>query len=367
MVKFQLLKSLSVSFIFAIVACPSFAIAQIEFLNFEKTNESTFVPAPKLNTTKIKQDTSKLNPDNLIHYGDLVDVDVLGSVEYDWRGRVASEGFLSGPNFVEKGVYAACKTVDEVAKQVSTSYARFLNSPKVTVTILDRSGRENATLYGAVRNSLRFKLKRSVRLNELIISAGGFTDKASGKIEIIRQPGASCAARFEIEKPGDVRSNANSQQFVKIGINRGTKVFTLRISDLIKGVISANPEIFYGDIITVKKAEPIYVVGGVENPGKVSFSPEMTVSRAIASAGGVRQKGNNKKITIYRREKSRTTVISVNLDEIATKKVADFILKPFDIIDVTRKGAGKRRYPPVFRFKDRGGVDLTKIPLRIID
>ena len=33
---------------------------------------------------------------NLIHSGDLIDVDVVGSIEYDWRGRLNPEGFLDG-------------------------------------------------------------------------------------------------------------------------------------------------------------------------------------------------------------------------------------------------------------------------------
>ncbi|MDM7924023.1 MAG: hypothetical protein QUS14_17160 [Pyrinomonadaceae bacterium] len=32
----------------------------------------------------------------LIHYGDLIDIDVVGSFEYDWRGTLTQEGFIDG-------------------------------------------------------------------------------------------------------------------------------------------------------------------------------------------------------------------------------------------------------------------------------
>ena len=131
---------------------------------------------------------------NLIHLGDLVDVDVLGSFEYDWRGTLTPEGFLNGLDLLEERVFGLCRTEEEVAQEIAKGYGKFLREPKVVVKILDRSNRPNSTLFGAVKNPQRFQIKRLVHLNELIILAGGFTDKASGEIQIFRRASLSCAS-----------------------------------------------------------------------------------------------------------------------------------------------------------------------------
>ena len=59
------------------------------------------------NLTENKSDEIEAD---LIHLGDLIDVDVVGSVEYDWRGTLNPEGFLSGINFTEDPIYGLCRT-----------------------------------------------------------------------------------------------------------------------------------------------------------------------------------------------------------------------------------------------------------------
>ncbi|MGI9056364.1 MAG: hypothetical protein ACR2F2_11245, partial [Pyrinomonadaceae bacterium] len=61
------------------------------------------IPIPETNTPDKSQ--SKINSEvNLVHYGDLIDVDILGSFDYDWRGKLTPEGYLDGVNFVEEPI-----------------------------------------------------------------------------------------------------------------------------------------------------------------------------------------------------------------------------------------------------------------------
>src|SRR4051794_28459787 len=47
---------------------------------------------------------------DLIHYGDLIDVDVVGNLDGDWRGTVNPEGFIQGLQYAADPIYALCKS-----------------------------------------------------------------------------------------------------------------------------------------------------------------------------------------------------------------------------------------------------------------
>jgi len=309
----------------------------------------------------------KLQAEDLIHHGDILDVNVLGSVEYDWRGEVTEEGFLTGVNFLEKSVYAVCRTEESLAKEIAEGYSKLLNNPNVVVRILDRSKRPVSALYGAVSLPQRFKLNRKVFLNELLILSGGFTERASGEIQILRQPNTNCvlpnkSGENESEDVTDVGA-----EFVKVKQTSELKIITIAISDLLKGKREANPQILYGDVINVLSAESAYVIGAVENPTKIPIRTGTTVSRAIFSAGGLTKDANSKRITIFRREDQDTQIIKVDLDKIKLKEEKDLVLKPFDVVQVGGRSNENDREPPIIRFESENKKEVEKLPLRVID
>ena len=51
------------------------------------------------------------DPDTLVHFGDLIDVDVLGGFEFDWRGTLDPDGFLAGFDSFDEPVFGHCRTV----------------------------------------------------------------------------------------------------------------------------------------------------------------------------------------------------------------------------------------------------------------
>src|SRR4051794_350450 len=70
---------------------------------------------------------------DLVHFGDLVDVDVVGSLEYDWRGTLNPEGFLDGMDKLQDPVFALCRTESDIAGDIAKAYSTFLRDPKVIV------------------------------------------------------------------------------------------------------------------------------------------------------------------------------------------------------------------------------------------
>lgn len=298
---------------------------------------------------------------NLIHFGDLIEVDVLGSTEFDWRGTLTPEGFLDGIDFVDEPIYALCQSEESVAAEVAKGFNKILRNPQVTVKILDNGGRAVSYLYGAVKSPQRFQIEREVRLNELLILAGGFDEKASGDIQIIRTNRLNCEVNENIK---NATASASNITVSKSEIE--TKTMKINISEILKGNDDSNPLILNGDIITVFEADPIYVIGGVSNPRKINSRNQMTVSRAILSAGGVTKNADLKNIAIYRRNKNESLRIEVDLEKIRSNQKEDIVLRKYDIVEVGETGAEKKRFPPIVKILESQTKPL-ELPLRIID
>jgi protein involved in polysaccharide export with SLBB domain len=290
-----------------------------------------------------------------IHIGDVIDVDIVGSYDHDWRGTLTPEGFLDGMEELGKQIFALCRTEADLAAELTREFSKNLRDPVIRVRILDRSNRPEALISGGVQTPARMQIKRRVRLLETIVLAGGITDIASGEITIFRPGFAGCDG---VEDANFVNSSTGQP---------ASKTLRISISDILKGEDAANPIIRSGDIITVLEAPPVYVIGGVNNPGPVQLRTELTLSRAVASAGGVAKNGLSNEITIFRRSEGTPETIPADLRKIEADPEADIPLKPYDIIDVQQRGGEKRQFPPVVRGGDQAGLDPQKLPLRIID
>ena len=315
------------------------------------------------NTTKIVLPTEA----NLIHLGDLIEIDVIGSVEFDWRGSISPEGFLSGINFVESPIYALCRSEEEIVAEVTKAYSKLLREPQIVVKILDRSNRPVSVLTGAIKTPQRFQIKRPVYLNELIIISGGLTEKTSGEIQIFRPQNLSCIAQTA-DKTVSANSDGQSRaRFVSSSQDNGSQYINIRISDLLAGKKEANPQILNGDIVTVFEAQSVYVIGGVVNPKQISFRLQITLTRAIDSAGGLAKNADAKKITIFRRENGETKIIEADLEKIKAKQTADIILQSLDIVEVTQSGKERRKYAPIVGEINLNAENSSKLPLRVID
>ena len=146
-----------------------------------------------------------------------------------------------------------------------------------------------------------------------------------------------------------------------------SELIDITISNLLKGEESANPQILSGDIVTVLEALPVYVIGGVVNPTRIPLHSELTVARAVASAGGLTKDADNQRITIFRRNGTGTGIIEADLEKIEAKLAEDVVLQPFDIVEVARKGRLDQTKTPVLENIGEKKVSNLKLPLVIID
>jgi hypothetical protein len=80
----------------------------------------------------------------------------------------------------------------------------------------------------------------------------------------------------------------------------------------------------------------VYVVGQVVQPQAILFKERMTLTQAIAMAGGMRRNSNSKRIRVFRTYEGTSTreVITVDLNKIKKNRAVDLMLRPSDVIEV---------------------------------
>ena len=276
-------------------------------------------PSPGMDIQGIK--TYLLGP------GDVVDVRVFGQPDLSSSAQVDSDGNLSALPFLEMPIRAKCRTDKEVQKDIQIAYAKFINNPQVSVRISERNSRQPATVFGAVRQATRVEMKRKVRLNELMAVSGGFTERAAGTIQILHTEPLMCPEAGEEAESAPIDGTRIPLQIV-------------RIADLRSGKIEANPVIRPGDYVLVTEAEPVYITGAVMSPGGLYLRDQLTLSRALAMVGGARKEAKLNDVAIYRQVPGSIKQETIHVDVAAIKKnqKEDFILQPYDIIEVTESG-----------------------------
>src|ERR1051325_3429358 len=182
-----------------------------------------------------------------IGVGDVLDVRIYNRPQLSREAvRVEGSGMIRMP-LIDGEIQAACKTEAELAKEISTRYARYYRNLPVDVFIKEYHAREVA-LIGAVNEQGRYQMQRRIRLLELLTFAKGPSDKAGQTINIVRGP------RVDLCSQG---ANSTSNQ---------EGLISFKLNDTLQGVESANPFVEAGDIVTIPDAEQVYVVGNVYSP-----------------------------------------------------------------------------------------------------
>ena len=85
---------------------------------------------------------------------------------------------------------------------------------------------------------------------------------------------------------------------------------------LLRGDANSNPYIRPGDFVHIPKAEQVFVVGNVYKPSSLPLNEPLTVSGAIARAGGVLPNTKRSRISIVRTGPAGTAETYVDLERI---------------------------------------------------
>lgn len=290
------------------------------------------------NVTTQADDRYRLGP------GDVLDIRILNRPQLSREAvRVEGNGMIRMP-LIEGDIQAACRTEGELAKEIAERYKVFYRNPQVDVFIKEYHSKQVA-IIGAVNDQSRFELQRRVRLLDLLSYAKGPSAKAGQTINIVHAPSASPCQ--------------------KAGGDEVTSAFSsYRLSDTLRGEPNANPYLEAGDIVTLPEADQIYVVGNVYTPLTIPLKEPITLSRAIAMAGGLKQDSKKDKVRVVRQEPGSQTKkeMVIDLSAIEKKRAEDIALLPNDIIDVPTS-AGKSLLRNLIQSV---APAVSQLPIRVI-
>ncbi len=275
--------------------------------------------------------------------GDVIDIRIYNRPQLSREAvRVEGNGMIRMP-LIETEIRAACVTEGELAKEISTRYAKYYKNLQVDVFIKEYHSQQVAVI-GAVNDQSRFELQRRVRLLELLTYAKGPSPKAGQTINIVHSTNTSPCKQTD-------ESDA-------------TAFSSYKLNDVLQGDPKSNPYLEAGDIVTIPEADQVYVVGNVFMPLTIALKEPITLTRAIAMAGGLKQDTRKDKIRVLRQEPGTSIrkEITVDLYAIEKKRSEDLALAPNDIIDVPTS-AGKS----FLRSLISGVVpSVSQLPVRVV-
>jgi polysaccharide biosynthesis/export protein len=335
-----------------------FVVVLVSFAVVVFAQEQSQTPAPSSPSSSTSTVDNQGVKNYLLGPGDVIDVRVFSQPDLNAIAEVDSDGNISSLPFLENPIAAKCRTEKEVQKDIAAAYSKYLKNPQVSVRITERKSRQPATVFGAVRAPTRLVMVRKVRLNEVVAATGGFTERASGTIQILHTEPVMCP------EPGEEAAAAPID---------GTKVpyEIVKIQDLKVGKVEANPVIRPGDYIIVTEAEPVYITGSVVQPQGVYMRDQLTLSLAIAMVGGVRKEAKLSDVRIYRQKagSKEQEMIKVDLSAIKKNQAKDILLQPYDVVEVSEAGMfSAQRLPSTLLSGVSGGVQsmFTSIPTRVL-
>jgi polysaccharide biosynthesis/export protein len=204
---------------------------------------------------------------------DVVGVKVYGHEDFNSVQTIGPDGTIS---ILPGGsLPAAGRTVDELSKDISQRVSTILQNPIVNVTVVEYKSRplfiadplvnvviqeinsQRISVLGAVRIPGIIKLRSASSLLDVISQAGGLSDDADLRQSLVVQDGRILPVNLErLFKQGDITQN--------IYMRTNSSVF-----------------------VASTKFNSAYVIGEVKAPGKVTWEGDLTLTQALALAGGL--------------------------------------------------------------------------------
>jgi len=230
----------------------------------------------------------------------------------------------------------------EIQKRLEELYnARFLVNPQITVTVKEYR-HQRVAVTGAVAKPGSYEIIGPRTLLEVLSLAGGFINQgyptgggaqAGDVVNVIRHQNAPNLAKKI--KVGTVQPFAPKTETMVIDLRR-----------LVSGQEpQLNIAVRNGDVVNVPFAGNAYVLGAVKKPGNISVKENLTVSQAVAMAGGIDPMLGNDNITIMRfDDQGKPVSINTNLGSIIARSDPDLPLKDNDVVVVNESAIKKAFY-----------------------
>ncbi len=244
--------------------------------------------------------------------GDLLGVTVFEDKDMNAEVRVSSRGTVTLPMLGAVNVFRltaveAEKKIEDILRQ------KYLHDPHVSVYIKEHVSRQ-ITVVGALKNPGSFDCLSKKHLLDVLAIAGGLTPDAGEVAYITREnPKTGTAENYVVDLDALVRKGNMDQNIIILG----------------------------GDELFVPKAGHCFVDGAVRKPGIYPVKSDLTVTEAIALAGGLTNYAEEDEIKLVRYvSKGHREIIRLKYSELQEGQGDTIYLQDNDIVFVELSGVG---------------------------
>jgi polysaccharide export outer membrane protein len=273
--------------------------------------------------TELPPATQEASPDGATIYtigaGDDLLIRAIGLEEFDGKPvRVDIRGDLNLP--MVGRIHAAGRTLEDLQKELAARLKKFLTDPDVTVSLGEMRS-QPVSVLGAVQTPGVHQLQGEKTLFEVLSLAGGLRPDAGNTVKITRRLNWG---RIPLRNAADDSTGRFS-------------VASVGVKSILAG---ANPEenieIKPNDVISVPRADLIYVIGAVKKAGGFVLGENESLSalQVLSLAEGMDRTAAPQEAKIMRTVEgnSNRAEIPVNLKKILAGKGTDVPLKANDIL-----------------------------------
>jgi polysaccharide export outer membrane protein len=197
-----------------------------------------------------------------------------------------------------------------------------LRRPQVSVLVAEYRSRVVAVVGSVERPGLYPLTRPGATLGDLIWAAGGPTRDAGRILAFVpapesEMPEAGAAPDLtRLERNDPIRVDLETLLH-----GNGTEILTL------------NPQVRAGDLISVSPAGNVHVEGWVEKPGSYPVTRSLTLSGAVAAAGGHLFPADLRRVTVKRVLVSgEQTMVTMDLDRITKGAAPDPPIADGDVV-----------------------------------
>jgi polysaccharide export outer membrane protein len=232
---------------------------------------------------------------------DVLSITVFGEPDFSGKYTVEEDGTFTYTQLgrIKAGGLTLKALEGELRRQLADGFFR---NPQVAVKVEDYKS-QRILVLGEVRSPGPMTLKAGMTILEAIAEAGSTTPSASDDAVVLRPKAKPANDSGEIE----------------------TEIIHVSLARLQAGELSLNLLLRDGDTVRVPKAESVYVAGEVRNPNGYIVAANTTVLQAITLAGGLTERGSDRRIRIKRVVNGKETELDAKLTD---------IVKPGDTIIV---------------------------------
>ena len=271
----------------------------------------------------------RLRPNYVLGPGDQILIRAFEMEEISERPfRIDADGFVNLP--VLGRMKCGGVTVERFEADLLEVLRKYVRQPQVTVTVVQFSS-EPMFFVGAFKAPGIYPLEGRRTLVEMMSSVGGLLPTASRRIKLTRRKeyGEIPLASAVTAPDGNASTLEINMASLRDNVNPAEDVLLQPF-----------------DVISVERAEMVYVTGEVARVGAFELQERDSISviQALTLAGGLTPTADVKTARILRpvMNTSRRAEIQINLKQILTGHESDRPLLPNDVLYIPKSSALKR-------------------------